>query len=232
MSELEKGLGPIEPTWGRRPPEVPPLRAPLRSSATRSRVSLAGSVMRLLPALRTGTAALPPRRASVACIAGSATSLLDQLTQLDAVGLQGWIQATRDTTQSLLGGTQVVAFNLLVGGLVYGAAAAWQAGRRYRWAGRYANPNPDAYADPRPDPVPALGQPGRPLCPCPWIAARTTSSEARLSSRDFTLLLLCLLLDALGNSSLVSSCGSGFLFICRPKLALTGVGQPGGRAGV
>ena len=31
---------------------------------------------------------------------------------------------------------------------------------------------------------------------------------------------------------LVSSCGSGFLFICRPKLALTGVGQPGGRAGV
>ena len=30
----------------------------------------------------------------------------------------------------------------------------------------------------------------------------------------------------------VSSCGSGFLFICRPKLALTGVGQPGGRAGV
>ena len=32
--------------------------------------------------------------------------------------------------------------------------------------------------------------------------------------------------------TLVSSCGSGFLFICRPKLALTGVGQPGGRAGV
>ena len=30
----------------------------------------------------------------------------------------------------------------------------------------------------------------------------------------------------------VSSCGSGLLFICRPKLALTGVGQPGGRAGV
>ena len=47
------------------------------------------------------------------------------------------------------------------------------------------------------------GQPGRPLCPCPWFAARTTASEARLSSRDFTLLLLCLLLDALGNSSLV-----------------------------
>ena len=100
--------------------------------------------MRLLPALRTGIAALPPRRASVVCVAGSAASLLDQLTQLDAVGLQGWIQATRDTTQSLLGGTQVVAFNLLVGSLVYGAAAAWQAGRRYRWAGRYANPNPDA----------------------------------------------------------------------------------------
>ena len=69
----------------------------------------------LLPAIRTGTAALPPRRASVACVAGSAASLLDQLTQLDAVGLQGWIQATRDTTQSLLGGTQVVAFNLLMG---------------------------------------------------------------------------------------------------------------------
>ena len=109
----------------------------------------------LLPAIRTGTAALPPRRASVACVAGSAASLLDQLTQLDAVGLQGWIQATRDTTQSLLGGTQVVAFNLLMGSLVYGAAAAWQAGRRYRWAGRYANPNPDA--NPRPYPVPALG---------------------------------------------------------------------------
>ena len=102
-----------------------------------ARVSIAGSVMRLLlPAIRTGTAALPPRRASVACVAGSAASLLDQLTQLDAVGLQGWIQATRDTTQSLLGGTQVVAFNLLMGSLVYGAAAAWQAGRRYRWAGR------------------------------------------------------------------------------------------------
>jgi hypothetical protein len=30
----------------------------------------------------------------------------------------------------------------------------------------------------------------------------------------------------------VSSCGSGLFIICRPKLALTGVGQPGGRAGV
>ena len=35
-----------------------------------------------------------------------------------------------------------------------------------------------------------------------------------------------------GDKAEVSSCGSGFLFICRPKLALTGVGQPGGRAGV
>ena len=97
--------------------------------------------MRVLPALHTlrGTgsiAALPPRRASVACVAGSAASLLDQLTQLDSVGLQGWIQATRDTTQSLLGGTKVVAFNLIMGSLTYGAASAWQAGRSYRWAGR------------------------------------------------------------------------------------------------
>ena len=159
--------------------------------------------MRLLPALRTGIAALPPRRASVVCVAGSAASLLDQLTQLDAVGLQGWIQATRDTTQSLLGGTQVVAFNLLVGSLVYGAAAAWQAGRRYRWAGRYANRTLTLTLPLVRIPCQPWGQPGRPLCPCPWIAARTTSSEARLSSRDFTLLLLCLLLDALGNSSLV-----------------------------
>ena len=30
----------------------------------------------------------------------------------------------------------------------------------------------------------------------------------------------------------VSSCGPGLFIICRPKLALTGVGQPGGRAGV
>lgn len=116
------------------------LQAPLRSRAPPlGRLSLAGSVMRL-PALHTlrgsGMAALPPRRASIACVAGSATSLLDQLTQLDAVGLQGWIQATRDTTQSLLGGTKVVAFNLLVGTIVYGAAVAWKAGRRYRWAGR------------------------------------------------------------------------------------------------
>ena len=29
-----------------------------------------------------------------------------------------------------------------------------------------------------------------------------------------------------------SSCGSGLLISCRPKLAFTGVGQPGGRAGV
>ena len=107
--------------------------------------------MRILPALHTlrGTgsiAAFPPRRTSVACIAGSAaSSLLDQLTQLDAVGLQGWIQATRDTTQSLLGGTKVVAFNLIVGSLTYGAASAWQAGRSYRWAGRTltVTPNPD-----------------------------------------------------------------------------------------
>ena len=28
----------------------------------------------------------------------------------------------------------------------------------------------------------------------------------------------------------VSSCGSGLFIICRPKLALAGVGQPGGRA--
>ena len=110
---------------------------------------------------------MPPRRASVACVAGSATSLLDQLTQLDAVGLQGWIQATRDTTQSLLGGTKVVTFNLLVGTIVYGAAVAWKAGRRYRWAGRYANPNPDANADPRPDPVPALGPARTPTLPLP-----------------------------------------------------------------
>ena len=79
---------------------------------------------------------MPLRRASVACVAGSAASLLDQLTQLDSVGLQGWIQATRDTTQSLLGGTKVVAFNLIMGSLTYGAASAWQAGRSYRWAGR------------------------------------------------------------------------------------------------
>ena len=93
--------------------------------------------MRVLPALHAlrGTG-MPLHRASVACVAGSAASLLDQLTQLDSVGLQGWIQATRDTTQGLLGGTKVVAFNLIMGSLTYGAASAWQAGRRYRWAGR------------------------------------------------------------------------------------------------
>jgi hypothetical protein len=31
---------------------------------------------------------------------------------------------------------------------------------------------------------------------------------------------------------LVSSCGSGLFIICRPKMALNGVGQPGGGAGV
>ena len=37
----------------------------------------------------------------------------------------------------------------------------------------------------------------------------------------------------LSAATQVSSCGSSGLFIiCRPKLALTGVGQPGGRAGV
>ena len=38
--------------------------------------------------------------------------------------------------------------------------------------------------------------------------------------------------DILRSAAQVSSCGSGLFIICRPKLALTGVGQPGGRAGV
>ena len=147
--------------------------------------------MRVLAALHTrrGTgsiAAFPPRRASVACVAGSAASLLDQLTQLDAVGLQGWIQATRDTTQSLLGGTKVVAFNLIVGSGIYGAASAWQAGRRYRWA----------YPDRNPDPGPAL-TPARTLTLTLALKpTRATAQQAELSSRDFSLLLICLVLGA------------------------------------
>ena len=38
--------------------------------------------------------------------------------------------------------------------------------------------------------------------------------------------------DILRSAAQVSSCGSGLFIICRPKLALTGVGQPGDRAGV
>lgn len=126
--------------------------------------------MRLLPAHVTlhGTGSLtdPPRRASVVC------SLVDQLTQLDAVGLQGFVQATRDFVQAN-------AFNVVVGGLIYGTASAWQAGRRFR----------------------------------------ATSSDARLSERDFSLLLLCLALDVLGNSSLVFGEGSDLLWA--PVSALT-----------
>ena len=136
--------------------------------------------MRILPTLAVKVAPSPrhaPR--AVACVA----SLVDQLTQLDAVGLQGWIQATRDTTQSLLGGTKAVAFNLIVGGVVYGAASAWQAGRRFR----------------------------------------SSSGGARLTQRDFSLLLLCLLLDALGNSSFVFGEGSDLLWAPVSALTLRGL---------
>lgn len=71
----------------------------------------------------------------------------------------------------------------------------------------WAYPNPDPYSSPGP----TLAGPDLTLTLI-LKPTRATSSEARLSSRDFSLLLLCLVLDALGNSSLVFGEGSDLLW--------------------
>ena len=49
-----------------------------------------------------------------------------------AVGLQGLIQATRDTTQAAFSNLQAVALPLLAGGLLFLGTNAWREGAAYR----------------------------------------------------------------------------------------------------
>ena len=83
----------------------------------------------------------------------------------------------------------------------------------------WAHPNPDPYSSPGPTLRPARTQ----TLTLTLKPTRATSSEARLSSRDFNLLLLCLVLDALGNSSFVFGEGSDLLWAPVSALTLRGL---------
>ena len=109
---------------------------PGHRSESRAGRAAHAAAMRMMVA---GVVAPPVLRAPArACLAAGPSSIPDQITQLDAVGLQGLIQATRDYTQSAVGGIRGVIFYVLASGLTFGAATAWAAGRRFRETSRDA----------------------------------------------------------------------------------------------
>ena len=61
-------------------------------------------------------------------------SLLDQIGCLDAVGLQGLIQATRDAGQNAFSTFQPIVIDVAIGALLCVAITAWREGRRFRAA--------------------------------------------------------------------------------------------------
>ena len=57
--------------------------------------------------------------------------LLRRHPPIQAVGLQGLIQATRDTTATVFFGAKPVVLPLIVAVLLYGGVSAWQEGKKY-----------------------------------------------------------------------------------------------------